>query len=161
MNRFVKNLYETHLQVRDLQASISFYQKLGLQLSYVIPERKVAFFYIGEDRQLLGLWEVPGESEVQCRHFAFGTELERLLNAIEWLTERGIRPIDAFGKEPLEPVVHTWMPAASVYFLDPDGNELELIAWLQEEPLPELGYTPYFNEWKEIVNKRAVERSSL
>lgn len=48
----------------------------------------------------------------------------------EWLKEREIEPIPSFGKEPIEPIVHTWMPAAAIYFHDPDHNELELIAWL-------------------------------
>jgi lactoylglutathione lyase len=38
-----------------------------------------------------------------------------------------------------EPVVFSWMPAASVFFDDPDGNFLEYIAILEDEPQPELG----------------------
>lgn len=142
----INNLYETHLQVRDLQTSIDFYMKLGLELSLLIEERKVAFFYIGADRQLLGIWEVPSGREVSKRHFAFGTDLDQLVHAIEWLKERGIEPISSFGKEPIEPIVHTWMPAAAVYFNDPDGNELEFIAWLDGDP-KEIGDVPYLSEW--------------
>jgi lactoylglutathione lyase len=146
----IQNLYETHLQVNDLQTSIEFYEKLGLELSLVISERKVAFFYIGKDRQLLGIWEVPAGNEVSKRHFAFGTDLSNLLNAFEWLKERGIQPIKSFGKEPIEPIVHTWMPAAAVYFNDPDGNSLEFIAWLQDTP-NDIGYVPYLSEWNELI----------
>lgn len=35
-----------------------------------------------------------------------------------------------------EPIVHGWMPAASLFFRDPDGHLLELIAELDEEPRP-------------------------
>jgi lactoylglutathione lyase len=107
----IKNLYETHLQVKDLNTSIEFYNNLGLELSLLIEDRRIAFFYIGKDRQLLGLWEVP------------------------------------------EPIVHTWMPAAAIYFNDPDGNELEFISWLQDEP-HNLGYAIYLSEWNELIKTR-------
>lgn len=46
------------------------------------------------------------------------------------------------------------MPAASLYFLDYDGNKLEFISLLSNEP-NELGYVPYLSEWeKEIVSKK-------
>ncbi|MGF7050706.1 catechol-2,3-dioxygenase [Paenibacillus sp. DS2015] len=145
----IQNLYETHIQVKDLQVSIEFYMKLDLELSLVIAERKVAFFYIGEARQLLGIWEVPEGVEVRKNHFAFGTDIAQLKSAMEWLRERGIQPIQSFGKEPIEAIVHTWMPAAAIYFNDPDGNELEFISWLQDEPR-EIGYVPYLSEWNEL-----------
>ncbi|MBH5317669.1 VOC family protein [Paenibacillus sp. GSMTC-2017] len=144
----INNLYETHLEVSDLQESIGFYIKLGLELSLTIEERNVAFFYIGETKQLLGVWEVPKGVEVNKRHFAFGTDLAKIVNSIEWLKERGIEPRTAFGKEPIEPIVHTWMPAAAVYFDDPDGNSLEFIAWLPDKP-QKIGYVPYLSEWIE------------
>jgi len=149
----IQNLYETHLQVKDLNTSIEFYKSLGLELSLVIEERRIAFFYIGKDRQLLGLWEVSKGNEVQRRHFAFGTDLDLLVTAIDWLKEKGIRPVKTFGKEPIEPIVHTWMPAAAIYFNDPDNNELELISWLQDQP-QEIGYVPYLSEWNEIVKNK-------
>ncbi|EGL17051.1 hypothetical protein HMPREF9413_5070 [Paenibacillus sp. HGF7] len=42
----IKNLYETHLQVKDLNTSIEFYNKLGLELSLLIEERGIAFFIL-------------------------------------------------------------------------------------------------------------------
>ena len=33
----------------------------------------------------------------------------------------------------------SWMPAASVYFRDPDGHMLEYLAMLDEEPRRDLG----------------------
>jgi lactoylglutathione lyase len=47
-----------------------------------------------------------------------------------------------------EPVVLAWMPAASVYFHDPDGNQLEFISMLSEDPRPELGVVPW-SRWME------------
>jgi lactoylglutathione lyase len=35
------------------------------------------------------------------------------------------------------------MPAAAVYFRDPDGHELEYLAMLEETPRPDLGIVPW------------------
>ncbi len=44
----IRGLFETHLTVRDLDRSIEFYRDtLGLPLAHVVPERNVAFFWIG------------------------------------------------------------------------------------------------------------------
>jgi lactoylglutathione lyase len=39
-----------------------------------------------------------------------------------------------------------WMPAASVFFRDPDGHLLEYPAMLPHEPRPEADVVPYV-EW--------------
>jgi hypothetical protein len=49
-----------------------------------------------------------------------------------------------------EPVVFGWMPAAAVFFEDPDGNLLELVAELSAEPRPDVGYVP-LSEWRTLV----------
>jgi hypothetical protein len=46
-----------------------------------------------------------------------------------------------------EPVVLSWMPAASVYFDDPDGHSLEYICMLDEPPRPDLGFVSW-SEWR-------------
>jgi catechol 2,3-dioxygenase-like lactoylglutathione lyase family enzyme len=38
--------------------------------------------------------------------------------------------LDFWGRPTDEPVVFGWMPAASLYFRDPDGNMLELFSML-------------------------------
>jgi hypothetical protein len=38
------------------------------------------------------------------------------------------------------------MPAAMVYFRDPDGHLLEYLAMLDHEPRPDLGILPW-SEW--------------
>ena len=44
----VDHLFEAHLIVGDLDASIAFYRdRLGLELAQVIPARRAAFFWIG------------------------------------------------------------------------------------------------------------------
>jgi lactoylglutathione lyase len=39
-----------------------------------------------------------------------------------------------------------WMPAAAVYFEDPDGHLLEYLAMLDEAPRPEAGVVGW-SEW--------------
>ncbi|MFD0959038.1 VOC family protein [Paenibacillus chungangensis] len=146
----IHNLYETHLQVKDLETSIDFYVNLGLELGLKVERRRGAFLYVGKDRQILGLWEVPKENEINKRHFAFGTDLDLLKKSIDWLKEKGIQPVAMLGKEPTEPIVHAWMPAAAVYFNDPDGNELELISWLPDDPSDNEGVV-YLSEWQEMM----------
>jgi lactoylglutathione lyase len=41
--------------------------------------------------------------------------------------------------------VLAWMPAASIYFLDPDGNLPEFIS-MPDAPRPDLGVVPW-NDW--------------
>ena len=64
------------------------------------------------------LQEDAGEWPTQ--HFAFMIDEGDIDWAANVLKEKGVE-IDG-------PVVHDWMPAKSVYFKDPDGNELELCA---------------------------------
>ena len=70
---------------------------------------------------------------------------------IPYLRERGIEPAHP-ATSPLqgpmdEPIVHGWMPAAAVFFQDPDGHLLELIAELSDAPRPDFRYRP-LSEWR-------------
>ncbi|MGE7602977.1 VOC family protein [Peribacillus sp. NPDC097675] len=147
----IKKIYETHLQVKNLNDSIDFYQnKLGLKLGTIT--RNAAFLWVGDlGHQFLGLWEVPKNSDIQPRHFAFEVELDFLKHSKIWLEKKGITVIGSQGKSNIEPIVQTWMPAASVYFLDTDGNKLEFISMLDDTP-KELDYVPYLSEWELINN---------
>jgi lactoylglutathione lyase len=151
----IGKIYETHLQVADLQRSIQFYSKLGLELAHTSDKRKFAFFWVGNEKeQTLGLWEVATGSQVEKRHFAFEVSLEDLLKSKEWLREKGIELRAAFGKEPTEPIVHTWVPAASVYFVDPDDNSLEFITVLPDDPQISEEVV-YLSEWN-LMKKSAI-----
>ena len=57
----IRDLFETHLTVRDLQRSMAFYgDKLGLKLARVFPDRKVAFYWMGSPgASMLGLRPAP------------------------------------------------------------------------------------------------------
>jgi lactoylglutathione lyase len=137
----ILDLFETHLTVSDLQRSMSFYgETLGLKLARIFPERKVAFYWIGQPGEsMIGLWEVGSAPQRMSLHTAFTVELADLLDAPRRLRTVDVVPLD-FAENPTdEPVVLAWMPAASLYFHDPDGNLLEFLAMLPDPPQPELG----------------------
>ena len=52
-------------------------------------------------------------------------------------------------------MVFSWMPAIAIYFLDPDGNELEFIAILEGEAKPKLGVMDY-EEWHSNLNVKQL-----
>ena len=113
---------------------------LGLELAQVFAERRVAFYWIGSPgASMLGIWEAGAGPQRVSLHTAFRVELPRLLEAPGRLRDAEITPLD-FDRRPTdEPVVLAWMPAASLYFADPDGNLLEFISMLEGSPRPDLG----------------------
>ena len=56
-------------------------------------------------------------------------------------------PLSFFGEPAREPSVICWMPAAAIYFRDPDGHMLEYLAMLDEEPRPGAGILTW-SEWR-------------
>jgi lactoylglutathione lyase len=152
----VTELFETHLTVADLQQSMTFYgQILGLELARIFPDRKVAFYWIGgQGNSMLGLWEVGTGPQRMSLHIAFKTELQELLQAPSRLRAAGVVPLDFWSAPTEEPVVFAWMPAASLYFHDPDGNSLELLSMLPEAPQPELGIVSW-SRWRQTQGSSA------
>jgi lactoylglutathione lyase len=146
----IRGLFEAHLTVSDLDRSIRFYRDvLGLPLAHRIPERQVAFFWVPTaEKGMLGLWSI-GTSPLHMRlHIAFQVELPQVFASVQALRAAGLTPLDSGGGSPIEePIVLCWMPAASVYFDDPDGNSLEFIAMLEEQSRPELGRVSW-SEWR-------------
>lgn len=150
----VRGLFETHLTVHDLTRSVDFYRDvLGLQVALEIPERNAAFLWVGEPgRSMLGLWSLGSAPLGLVLHIAFEVGLEDVLDAPRRLESHGVVPLSFFGLASTEPSVIGWMPAAAVYFRDPDGHQLEYIAMLDEQPRPAAGIVP----WSEWVSARRV-----
>lgn len=132
----VDRLFEAHLTVGDLDASIAFYRdRLGFELAHVAPARGAAFFWLGaRGHSMLGLWQDGTGPQKTTGHVAFATGADAVIAAPATLRSAGIVALDFNGRPTDEAVVLAWMPAVAVYFLDPDGHLLEYIAMLDGAP---------------------------
>src|SRR3954447_23865700 len=144
----VRGLFETHLTVSDLERSLAFYRhSVGQPVALELPERGAAFLWVGAPgHAMLGLWSLGSAPMGLVLHIAFDVALDDVLAAPERLRAAGIAPLSFFGEPATEPSVLAWMPAAAVYFRDPDGHQLEYLAMLPDEPRPELGITTW-SQW--------------
>jgi len=145
----MKGLFEAHLTVNDLQRSMRFYEDvLGLQRAHVVAERQAAFYWIGgPGHSMLGLWGAGAGPQRMSLHVAFAASLADVLDAPRHLEAAGVVPRDFWGEPSREPVVLGWMPAAAVFFTDPDGHLLEFLAMLTEAARPEAGVIPW-SQWQ-------------
>ncbi len=150
----ITGLFETHINVRNLERSMKFYgETLGLELGRFEENRRVAFYWLGQRGEaMLGLWEVP-EEKVQRQHFAFRTTLEQLLEAETYLKERGLEPHNFLNDGTTHPMVFAWMPALAIYFTDPDGHSLEFICMIEGKPQPNLGIIN-LDDWQTLQTKK-------
>jgi lactoylglutathione lyase len=144
----VRGLFETHLTVGDLKRAVGFYRDVvGLALALDVPGRGAAFFWIGEPGDaMLGLWSTGSMPMGLSLHVAFSASLQDVLSACDRLRELGVKPLSFFAEETNEASVIAWMPAAAVYFRDPDGHLLEYVAMLDEPPRPDVGIVPW-SDW--------------
>lgn len=145
----IKGLYETHVQVSNLENATEFYTKvLGLEFAHKDETRPIVFLWIGKNKEsMLGLWEQ--KENLQTRHFAFTADKEDILNySVEFLKNKDLKPYNFLKDGNVQPMVFAWMPALAIYFNDPDGNQLEFISILEGDGKPELGVLSY-EEWLE------------
>lgn len=128
--------------------SVAFYRDVvGLPLALELPERGAAFFWVGGPGEaMLGLWSLGSAPMALSLHVAFSASLEDVLGGCGALRSAGVTPLSFFGAETDEPSVLGWMPAAAVYFRDPDGHLLEYLAMLEGPPRPEAGIVAW-SEW--------------
>lgn len=146
----IAGLFETHINVTNLERSTRFYcDALGLTLGHADP-RRVNFLWVGAPGEaMLGLWEKPAD-QVVPQHFAFRASIEDVRDrAVTWLGERGLDCHNFLRDGTKRPMVFGWMPAISIYFNDPDGHELELIAMLPGPARPEIGIVSW-EEWQAL-----------
>jgi lactoylglutathione lyase len=149
----VERLFEAHLTVSKLDRAMQFYGgTLGLELAHLYRERGVAFYWLGgRGHTMLGIWETGTAPMRMSGHIAFAVTLADLLSAPGKLKAAGIEPLDLSGAPTNEPVVLAWMPAAAIYFRDPDGNMLEYITMLPQVAQPERGVVPW-SQWAQATS---------
>jgi ribosomal protein S18 acetylase RimI-like enzyme len=76
-------------------------------------------------------------------HIALRASLDDVLGACDALRSVDVEPLSFFGTPTAEPSVIGWMPAAAVYFRDPDGHLIEYLAMLPGPARPEFGIGPW------------------
>lgn len=164
---FITGLFETHLKVRNLERSMEFYEKtVGLELGMKEQARRAAFYWIGgQGKTALGLWENPpwaserdAGNQIITQHFAFEIDPANLSRAVDGIKQRGIEPRNFFEEITDIPSVFGWVPAASIYFNDPDGHLLEFIAKLPGKAKPEIGVVA-LDEWNRLNQPQISKRT--
>jgi len=161
-DHFHRGLYEVHLPVIDLDRAVEFYvNKLGFEFGFGRSDGSSALLLYTEARQrwMLGLFRVDSlvHRSAAEYHISFRIAEEHVDSMVPWLRERGIETEHA-PRAPVqgpmkEPIVHGWMPAAAVFFRDPDGHLLEFIADLADAPRPEFLYRP-LSEWRALTGRK-------
>jgi lactoylglutathione lyase len=127
---------------------VAFYRDVvGLPVALELRERGAAFLWVHSPGEaMLGLWSLGSAPLGITSHVAFAASLEDVLDApVPWRAQ-GLTPLSFYGDETDEPSVIGWMPAAAVYFRDPDGHLLEYLAMLDEPARPEFGIAPW-SQW--------------
>jgi lactoylglutathione lyase len=147
------HLYEAHLPVANTESAREFYTNVvGLPFAHRDLTRDIVFLWATSKQQgMIGLWgpgtvRGPGSDNIVKQHVAFALPLESLFEAIQRLNAKGIDTFGFNGTKLSEPSVIGWMPAAQIYFRDPDGHMLEFISILAENPRPTFVGT--YSEWR-------------
>lgn len=127
----IKALGEIALRVNDLQQMQEFYENvIGLELLSRFP--KAAFFKIAEGyaghTQILALFDrkdgigggVVSAAQTTVDHIAFTIELSDF--------EAEKRRLEGLGLK-VSTAEHQWVHWRSLYVLDPEGNQVELVCY--------------------------------
>ncbi|HSS18821.1 MAG TPA: VOC family protein [Pyrinomonadaceae bacterium] len=121
----IKGLYEIAIRVKNLSRAEAFYRNvLGLEVGLRDERRNWLFLYAGGTSGMVVLQEDDGDWPKQ--HFAFTVADSDIKQAAADLQEKGVNVSES--------VFHDWMNSVSVYFNDPDGHNLELIALCETKP---------------------------
>ena len=130
----VMHIAELGLRVTDLPRAVAFYQEvLGLEIVRAYPT--IVFLKAGEldsplgrggHPQLLVLFDRKVKLDIALTtvdHFAFEISLEQYPTERERLQQVGLELTERIWQGE-----YAWLQARSVFFDDPDGNTIELIA---------------------------------
>lgn len=119
----ILGLYEVAIRVKELARAESFYRNvLGLEVGTRDERRNWVFLYAGGNKGMVVLQEDKRDWPLQ--HLAFTVAEEDI--------ERAATMLRAQGLTVKGPVLHEWMPSKSIYFTDPDGHDLELLALMNK-----------------------------
>jgi lactoylglutathione lyase len=119
----IRGLYEVAVRVKELPRAESFYRNvLGLEVGIRDERRNWLFLYAGGRAGMVVLQE--DKTEWPTQHLAFTVDEEDIERAATMLREQGLA-VEG-------PVIHDWMPSKSIYFADPDGHNLELLALMNK-----------------------------
>jgi len=115
----IRGVYEVSIRVKDLAKAEPFYREvLDLEVGIRDEKRNWLFLKAGGDAGMIVLQEDKGQWPLQ--HFAFTIDAADIERSAAILRERGVK-VEG-------PVFHEWMASTSLYFEDPDGHALELLA---------------------------------
>jgi len=128
------HIAELGLRVTDLPRAVTFYQEvLGLEIIRAYPT--IVFLKVGDldsplgrggHPQLLVLFDRKVKLDIALTtvdHLAFEISLEQYPNERERLQQAGLELTERIWQGD-----YAWLRARSVFFDDPDGNTVELIA---------------------------------
>ena len=133
--RTIKGLAEIALRVNDLEKMQKFYQEV-IGLEFLERFDKTVFFRIAEGveghTQVLALFDrsgTEGYSGIDSKkstidHIAFG------ISKSDYLLEK--KRIEALGYE-VRTAYHKWVKWRSLYVTDPEGNNVEMVCYDEEE----------------------------
>ena len=134
MTQRVMHIAELGLRVTDLPRAVAFYQEvLGLEIVRAYPT--IVFLKAGEldsplgrggHPQLLVLFDRKVKLDIALTtvdHFAFEISLEQYPTERERLQQMGLELTERIWQGE-----YAWLRARSLFFDDPDGNTVELIA---------------------------------
>ncbi|MEW4368260.1 VOC family protein [Paenibacillus kandeliae] len=149
----IQGIFETHINVSDVEVSARFYEQLpGVTLLHRDEQRKSRFYWIGQPgTSMLGIRQDYPSPLVQRQHFAFTTSLDSLRTAASELAKLGIVTENFHGdvvERADDLIVFPFMPAVSIYFTDPDGHSLELLAMLPHSAQPDQPLMTW-KEWEQ------------
>jgi len=134
MTQRVMHIAELGLRVTDLPGAVKFYQEvLGLEIVRTYPT--IVFLKVGDldsplghggHPQLLVLFDRKVKLDIALTtvdHFAFEIPLAQYATERERLQQMGLELTERVWRGE-----YAWLRARSLFFDDPDGNTIELIA---------------------------------
>jgi catechol 2,3-dioxygenase-like lactoylglutathione lyase family enzyme len=120
-----KGVVHFTIPITDLARSEDFYTRiLGLELVRSLPDYGMVFLKAGDDYLVLGTSGRDGRpfADEETVHHAFLVDPGSYDSSVAFLKENGVEMV----REENRP--EGIFPGRSAYFLDPDGNMLELSA---------------------------------